>query len=105
MNPLNTSKSTARRRLIPLVVVNAVLLLVLISSLTSPFVQAGLGGRRGSFLMVAGEGERAATNLVWILESRNGELISVDWLDAGQGMKAKAHRNIQADIESIIKSR
>ena len=99
-----TSHHQPRRGLIPLIAINAVLLLVLVSSLTSPYVQAQLG-RRSNFLMVAGAGERDATNIAWILESRNGELITIDWADAGQGMKAKAHRNIQRDIAAILKAR
>ncbi|MDG2199864.1 MAG: hypothetical protein P8K80_01610 [Phycisphaerales bacterium] len=103
-HPPAASHHQSRRGLISLIVVNAVLLLVLVSSLASPYVQAQLG-RRSNFLMVAGEGERTATNIVWILESRNGELITIDWADAGQGMNAKAHRNVQRDIAAILKAR
>jgi len=103
-NPITANHHHSRRGLLSLVVINALLLLVLVTSLASPYVQAQLG-QRSNFLMVAGQGDRAATNIVWVLESRNGELITIDWADAGQGMKAKAHRNIQRDISAILKAR
>ncbi len=90
--------------MVALLLVNAALLVGLLSTLASPSVQAQLTGRN-SFLMVAGEGERSSTNFVWVLESRNGELVLVDWTTGGQGMKALAHRNVQQDIEKILKSR
>ena len=90
--------------MVALLLVNAALLVGLLSTLASPSVQAQLTGRN-SFLMVAGEGERSSTNFVWVLESRNGELVLVDWTTGGQGMKALAHRNVQQDIEKILKNR
>ncbi|HBZ97282.1 MAG: hypothetical protein CMJ41_02295 [Phycisphaerae bacterium] len=90
--------------MLALLAINAVLLVGLLSILAAPSVQAQLTGRK-SFLMVAGEGERTSTNYVWILESRNGELVLVDWTTAGQGMKAIAHRNVQQDIEKILRTR
>ena len=106
MTVTDTSSTPRRPRsgLFALLAINAALLVVLVTTLASPSVQAQLAGRN-SYLMVAGAGERSSTNLVWILETHDGELALVDWLPAGQGMKAMAHRNVQQDIESILKSR
>lgn len=106
MTITDTSSTPGERRsgLFALLAINAVLLVVLLTTLVSPSVQAQLTGR-SSYLMVAGAGERSSTNLVWVLESNNGELALVDWLPAGQGMKAMSHRNVQQDIESILRSR
>lgn len=97
-------KSGGVRGTAALVIANAVLLIVLLTTLAVPSVQAQITGR-SSFLMVAGEGERSSNNFVWILESRNGELVLVDWTTGGQGMKAIAHRNVQQDIEEILRTR
>tara|TARA_Y100000589_G_scaffold1460_4_gene1315 strand:+ start:3417 stop:3737 length:321 start_codon:yes stop_codon:yes gene_type:complete len=100
--PAASSRST--RGIAALLLTNAILLVALLTTLAAPSVQAQLSGR-SSFLMVAGEGERSSTNFVWILESRNGELVLVDWTTGGQGMKAISHRNVQQDIEKILRTR
>ena len=104
---VTNSPSTQRERrsgFFALLAINAALLVVLVTTLTSPSVQAQLAGR-SSYLMVAGAGEQSSTNLVWVLETHNGALALVDWLPAGKGMKAMAHRSVQQDIENILKSR
>lgn len=103
-NDTSTGSRTRRGGLFALLAINAALLLVLVTVIASPTVQARLAGR-AAYLMVAGEGDRSSSNLVWIMESRNGELVLVDWTSGGQGMKAMAHRNVQQDIERILESR
>ena len=99
-----TTKHAARKGLLPLVLLNAVLLLAVALVTWSPAVQAQLG-QRSNYLMVTGSGDQEHTNLVWILDTRSGRLATVNWSETGQGMNPAAGRNIQQDIENILRTR
>lgn len=100
----STTKHAARGGLLPLVLLNAVLLLAVALVTWSPTVQAQLG-QRSNYLMVTGSGDEEHTDLIWILDTHSGRLATVNWSESGQGMNAASGRNIQQDIENILRTR
>jgi len=70
----------------------------------SPDVQAQLG-LRSHFLMVAGSGESERTDRIWILDTREIELATMQWNDSTQGLKTTSTRSVKKDIDAILKTR
>ena len=83
---------------------NMLLLLLIALATWSPAVQAQLG-LRGHYLLVAGAGESERSDRVWVFDTRGAELITLQWMEPGQGIRSTAHRNIHRDIENILRTR
>lgn len=103
---MTTHQHVAGRRPVSrmLLGINVVLLLLVALVAWSPAVQAQLG-LRGHYLVVAGAGESERSDRVWVFDARGGELITLQWMNPGQGIRSTAHRNIQRDIENILRTR
>ncbi|MEE3001857.1 MAG: hypothetical protein VX908_04080 [Planctomycetota bacterium] len=105
MKPMPRTRAAGKRPVSRFLLgMNAVLLLLIALVMWSPTVQAQLG-LRGHYLLVAGAGESERSDRVWVFDTRGAELITLQWMEPGQGIRSTAHRNIHRDIENILRTR
>jgi hypothetical protein len=82
-----------------LIALNAALLLVLgiITLAPESYAQRGQARVRGDYTMVSGRIVGGSSNVVYIIDAANQELIAVRWSNASKGLDGVGFRSLQAD--------
>jgi hypothetical protein len=104
MDKVRSHNSPMSRRTRTLLIVNVALLIAVGLVGFSTEVQAQLG-LRSHYLMIAGDGESEDSDRIWMLDTREIELATIQWNDSTQSLQANATRSVKKDISSILKSR
>ena len=104
MNVARSQTSTMNKRTRMLLLLNIVLLAAVGLVGFSTDVQAQLG-LRSHYLMVAGAGESEKTDRIWMLDTREIELATMQWDGSIQGLKTTSTRSVKNDIDTILKTR
>ena len=90
-----------RRSLSVLIVLNVVLLAAIALTLGPvPKAEAQIGG--GSFLMIAGDASQAQQQVIYVMDTRTGNLVGFTVNDANQKVEIIGGRKIADDIKNGI---
>lgn len=95
---------TARNRLRGAMVVNGVLLALLGAVTLAPRADAqrGSGRARGDYTMVSGRIQGGNSNVVYVLDAANQELIGLRWNESSKALEGVGYRDLQADAQAEI---
>ncbi len=104
MDKVQSHNAPMSRRTRALLIVNVALLIAIGLVGFSTEVQAQLG-LRSHYLMVAGHGESEDSDRIWMLDTREIELATIQWDDSTQSLNANATRSVKNDISAILKTR
>lgn len=94
-----------KRRVFPMVIVNAVLLGVLAFVEFGPVAtaQPGMDGPsarpRGAYTLVGGRVQTGNANAVWVVDSANQEMVVLQWEDGRNIIKGIGYRDLDEDAE------
>ena len=88
-----------RRRIRPIILLNAGLLLALGTVTLAPdaLAQRGSARVRGDYTMVSGRIQGGNTNAVYIVDAANQEFVAVRWNNATKALDGIGYRNLQLD--------
>lgn len=89
-----------RRSLAALVLVNAVLLAALVTSLLSPSPAHAQFGAGAQYLMISGQSQiRNEQALVYVVDTRNGAIVTLLYNSANNRLEGKGGRMISQDAQ------
>ncbi|MDX9911327.1 MAG: hypothetical protein RBS39_05810 [Phycisphaerales bacterium] len=88
----------------PLIVLNVVLLGVLGVVTLAPRAdaQAGAGRGRGTYTMVAGTAQTGNSDVTYIIDGANQELVAVRWDGSRKELKGVGYRDVQTDSKAQV---
>lgn len=93
-----------RKKLFPLVLLNAVLLAALAAVTFMP--QAGAQARvRSTYSMVGGTVNGIVQGVVYIVDETTNESVALSWWDNQKKMVGLGYRNINADVAQFTRTR
>ena len=99
------ARPAKRRRVLPLVIVNAALLGVLAFVEFGPVATAQpamvdpSARPRGQYTLVGGAVQTGNANAVWVVDSANQEMVVLQWEDGRNLLKGVGYRDLEEDAK------